>query len=494
MKNRKTRLWFFLLLPILSIAAFFLFRSNSQLQHLPITASQPTQQHKKADNVPSLVRDKTDKLHQSVDPWDVWLNDQVEVQTEAFLIAIEAEMPYELMLVKEQINDIKSQIRAAFEREAEKLKANSAEPPPVRVFDFSEFEPPENHEEIETQKHDGPQTVEALLKSFEDMLVDPEVDEKYPQAEWIQMLLDRGIVIEDFADYSGYLAARANLVYFENTPKIWKDGNAGFPPTEDWETFKAALIDRRIWQYQQIKTAKGSDPELTGGMFIGDDYKTFFPFKPGRVYVSRFEGGGIFHGESLTDKQKFDILYRGIHPDKYDIVYLDENDAVFSEPPSTITREELGITKPSQAEPLLPLASQMPSVHSQEMPPEDVTDLVQKSVEEAQVMRQQEEALPEEKALMEFFEKVTRNEADFEAELERLLTPKLLELPTEERIEAAFHEQFAPQRFQKAVATLQRYGIEEGMRRLRKTDAEIAGHFERVLPSQSRIDSQRKKD
>lgn len=220
MKNRKTRLWFFLLLPILSIAAFFLFRSNSQLQHLRITASQPTQQHKKADNVPSLVRDKTDKLHQSVDPWDVWLNDQVEVQTEAFLIAIEAEMPYELMLVKEQINDIKSQIRAAFEREAEKLKANS----------------------------------------------------------------------------------------------------------------------------------------------------------------------------------------------------------------------------------------------------------------------------------MEFFEKVTRNEADFEAELERLLTPKLLELPTEERIEAAFHEQFAPQRFQKAVATLQRYGIEEGMRRLRKTDAEIAGHFERVLPSQSRIDSQRKKD
>ena len=179
---------------------------------------------------------------------------------------------------------------------------------------------------------------------------------------------------------------------------------------------------------------------------------------------------------------------------QYDIVYLDENDAVFSEPPSTITREELGITKPSQAEPLLPLASQMPSVHSQEMPPEDVTDLVQKSVEEAQVMRQQEEALPEEKALMEFFEKVTRNEADFEAELERLLTPKLLELPTEERIEAAFHEQFAPQRFQKAVATLQRYGIEEGMRRLRKTDAEIAGHFERVLPSQSRIDSQRKKD
>lgn len=75
--------------------------------------------------------------------------------------------------------------------------------------------------------------------------------------------------------YSGYLAARANLVYFENNPKIWKDGHGGLPPTQDWETFKAALIDRRIWQYQQIKTAKGNDPEVTGGMFTGDDYKTF---------------------------------------------------------------------------------------------------------------------------------------------------------------------------------------------------------------------------
>ena len=60
-------------------------------------------------------------------------------------------------------------------------------------------------------KHNGPQTVSALLESFGEILADPSVDEKYPQAEWLKMLLGRGIIIEDYNDYSGYMAARANV-------------------------------------------------------------------------------------------------------------------------------------------------------------------------------------------------------------------------------------------------------------------------------------------
>lgn len=67
------------------------------------------------------------------------------------------------------------------------------------------------------------------------------------------MLLNRGIVIEDFADYSGYLSARQNLVYYENNPDIWQSGETANLPTEDWETFKASFINRHIWQYQQLK-------------------------------------------------------------------------------------------------------------------------------------------------------------------------------------------------------------------------------------------------
>ena len=38
------------------------------------------------------------------------------------------------------------------------------------------------------------------------------------------------------------------------------------------------------------------------------------------------------------------------------------------------------------------------------------------------------------------------------------------ELPTEERMEAALHKQFQPQRLARAIETLNRYGPEEGLR------------------------------
>ena len=42
--------------------------------------------------------------------------------------------------------------------------------------------------------YEGPQTVEALINTFSEILTDPIVDEKYPEHEWIQMLIDRGTV------------------------------------------------------------------------------------------------------------------------------------------------------------------------------------------------------------------------------------------------------------------------------------------------------------
>ena len=495
MKNRKMLLWFSVF-SVLGIIIFLLC-TGPLLQNPEDPTLQRIKHRQTFGDFPNQITSKTYKLQQPVDAWAAWIDEQVEVQTEVFLEMLKIERPYDLASAEAQIDHIKAQIRGAFEREADKLKKNSTDPPSIRVFDFSELEPPENQEETGPKKHDGPQTVEALLESFEDMAVHPEVDMKYPQAEWVQMLLNRGIVIEDFTDYSGFLAARANLEYLEKNPEIWKSGHAGIPPTENWETFKAAFIDRKIWQYQQIKAAEEADPDITGGVFTGDDYRTFLPFKPGRVYVTKVEGGGIFRGASLTQEQKFNILFRGIHPDKYDIVYIDENNTILSEPPAAITQEEIGIANRNQIEESLPTGDLFPQMHqvdndfvSRDKTQEDIFDETQKFAEKVRGVQQGKE-----KAFLEFLEKVARGDVELEAELEKLLVPELPKLPMDERIKTSLPKRFSPQRFERAIATLRQYGAKDGLRRLRKTDSEVAAYLERTLQSpQSVLEFQRGKD
>ena len=49
-------------------------------------------------------------------------------------------------------------------------------------------------------------------------------------------------------------------------------------------------------------------------------------------------------------------------------------------------------------------------------------------------------------------------------------------------ISTAFREQFSPERFNRALQTLNQYGPEEGLRRLKESDPEVAKQLERLLP------------
>ena len=67
-------------------------------------------------------------------------------------------------------------------------------------------------------------------------------------------------------------------------------------------------------------------------------------------------------------------------------------------------------------------------------------------------------------------------------EPEKILTevaPELPAFPTEEELETALRERFSPERFKRAMSTLERYGPEEGLRRLRENDPEVAKQVER---------------
>ncbi|RKU28628.1 hypothetical protein C6497_07655 [Candidatus Poribacteria bacterium] len=99
----------------------------------------------------------------------------------------------------------------------------------------------ENYSRDVNHKKDG----ESIL-SYKIPLPIEEVDKKYPRDEWIQMLLDEGIRINSFSQYRAYLLQRDSLIQIEKNPKMWSSGLFKIDPTEDWETYKKAYIDRKV--------------------------------------------------------------------------------------------------------------------------------------------------------------------------------------------------------------------------------------------------------
>ena len=61
---------------------------------------------------------------------------------------------------------------------------------------------------------------------------------------------------------------------------------------------------------------------------------------------------------------------------------------------------------------------------------------------------------------------------------------KVPETLTEQRIETALREHFSPERFTRAMKTLNQYGPKEGLRRLKESDPEVAKRIERLLPKE----------
>jgi len=64
----------------------------------------------------------------------------------------------------------------------------------------------------------------------------------------------------------------------------------------------------------------------------------------------------------------------------------------------------------------------------------------------------------------------------------------LPELPTYENMETTLRERFSPARFSRTMQTLDRYGPEEGLRRLKDADPEVAKQVVLLLQKQSEED------
>ena len=79
-----------------------------------------------------------------------------------------------------------------------------------------------------------------------------EIDARYPRAEWLQLLLDRGITIENF-NYSVHLLKRHTLAFLEDNPDLRHLEIFDIPPADDWETYKAAYIDKLVKHHRESR-------------------------------------------------------------------------------------------------------------------------------------------------------------------------------------------------------------------------------------------------
>ncbi len=315
------------------------------------------------------------------------------------------------------------------------------------------------------EPYTGPQNVDALLSSFSWIAADPDVDEKYPQREWLQMLFEMGIAIENHDDYSGYMAARQALVDLESQPEMWTSDIFGLPPTTDWETFKKAFIDRKIWEYEQFRAAIEADPDVDGGFFTGPGKQTFLPTAPGRVYVKRKGRGTVLFGERLDEAEETALIYQGIHPTGYEIIYIDDNGQRLAKTPPPPTLENVSETStpaPEDMQRLREVSSRKDALKTEEIPLET----------------QQNEVYQPRRDIDEFDQFLeSLNDADF-IEFEKLLTLGGAEFQeynfTEKQIERLLTESLPPERLQYALDIVNSDDPQEGLRRLAAEDSQLA--------------------
>ena len=120
------------------------------------------------------------------------------------------------------------------------------------------------------EKYEGLQTVKGLMNAFDaaynqkyskakvialckggvvyssELAISGEIDARHSRAEWLQMLLQRGITIEDFDDYRIYLSKRHTLAFLEDNPDLREIGFLGMPLMDDQNAYKLVYIDKLV--------------------------------------------------------------------------------------------------------------------------------------------------------------------------------------------------------------------------------------------------------
>ena len=440
------------------------------------------------------------------DPWEVWVKTATDAAVEKY-VAAAAQIDW--ILTDAELVELRQNVRSIAIAAAEQEKKKSDIPPLISDSDIQVEVTRAPTYDIVGKKHTGPQTVDALMDAFHadhnNFHATSRSDEWYPPRQWIQMLLDRGITIQNAAEYSEYMMIRGPLVSIENDPEFREMRSRGLGiPASDIDALKMAQLEKDLNFKQRLHNARRSDDRITFIGFAGPNNETELPFYAGRkiTYVQfekHAEGfSGAYHGATLTQEQRFNLRFRGIEPEGIEIIYINEMGKILEEKPSPVTREEF-LKMMSSGESPPPedwWDPDSPVPDSEELeeflPPKnrdtELDSLRDRAREEAAqqaeaAARSEYEKFVREVRQLEKF--ATMSDAEIAAELEKQLRQRLFpNLLTEDSLEDALRERITPkpltsERFDKAMQTLQNHGPKEGLRRLAKEDPELAEYFRR---------------
>lgn len=182
------------------------------------------------------------------DPWEAWVDEQTET-----VLKSAGEMD------AARRAEMRAKIREKFSALATELKDEIVSPPQTQDYALLQTvkQLRNAYDEGYNGKHkDATVRVSyrvggAEIFAYDENIPIAEVDAQYPRDTWLQMLLDKGITIENADAYWKYLFLRDTLVHLERQPQVWTSGLFGIPATEDWETYKAAYIERELDQIQK---------------------------------------------------------------------------------------------------------------------------------------------------------------------------------------------------------------------------------------------------
>ena len=184
----------------------------------------------------------------TTDSWEAWVDEQTDT-----VLKSAGEMD------AEQRAEMHAKIREKFSVLAAELKNEIASPPQAQDYAILQtvkelratYDAGYNHKHKDTTVRVSYTIGDTEILAYNENVPLTEVDAKYPRDEWLQMLLDKDITIKNADAYWEYLFLRDTLVHLERQQHVWTSGLFDIPPTADWETYKAAYIERELGQIQK---------------------------------------------------------------------------------------------------------------------------------------------------------------------------------------------------------------------------------------------------
>ncbi len=437
--------------------------------------------------------------------WDEWIDTNVELNMNGYIARIWESPELSLLLEKfdtpEKLHSVEANFRKLFEDTAKGWQNQGGMIVPPTVDDV----PPDYLEALEEAKspvrvaYEGPQTPEAIMERFEAVYTRSDdrnsdttshLDSAYPKETWIQDFLNKGAEFKYFGDYHKFVGSRAVFMNRSTDPSLWASGSYGIRPSSTLEEYKDAFIEREIWIQNTWNRVKDENPDATGMAIEGDNY---LPFKDNLTYVRRNGPSTTTWGTMLSKEEKEDLMMRGIHPKGIEIVYIDNDYNILSEKPplwdpkhpdaKAVTEEVLKEMMPeirtfeASETPVTVDVVNVGDDAEPIAPDVDLDAMRRKAAREAEAAAREAAKSAYEKfagRMRQLESFATMSDAEIEKQLERQFRKQFLpEHPVEQL------EQITPERLERALGTLFKYGFEDGMRHIREDNAALADQLER---------------